>query len=224
MEQWISKIPNFHATYILFYIGINDLFVDYTTKDLPLTHYDSIQKVSFSHYFKRSLFIYILRRIRFTLKAKINQVPHRKINFNELKTTQTYHPEYVDTIKMLRSPYTQLYYNRVIKLASLTKQLGATPIFVSQRSFKYFLKDSILYGFDSLFTKNNLQLNGLDYYYLEENLNQTTMKACQDANAICIDFGQYQSFNSHDFYDWVHTTPAAIKKFLRYFMKNSKVT
>ena len=59
MEQWISKIPNFHATYILFYIGINDLFVDYTTKDLPLTHYDSIQKVSFSHYFKRSLlFIY----------------------------------------------------------------------------------------------------------------------------------------------------------------------
>ena len=113
---------------------------------------------------------------------------------------------------MLRSPYTQLYYNRVIKLASLTKQLGATPIFVSQRSFKYFFKDSILYGFDSLFTKNNLQLNGLDYYYLEENLNQTTMKACQDANAICIDFGQYQSFNSHDFYDWVHTTPSGNKK------------
>lgn len=215
-EMWFPEVPNLKPDYYLFYVGINDRGV--SEDDLPQP--DSMTSPSFwrritTYISNHSFFVQGFKRAKGLLAARNIGVVYGDLNFRENA------PKYVESDinseaykadqKMLDS-----YHARLKVLHDIVKQNGAKDIYVTQ-PVGLVQKDR-----DKLKVIEN---SGADHvYWSMQDYNQVLMDHCHLVEAICIDLAGEIDFESHDFYDAVHTTPVGSKKIGEYLAQKLRGT
>jgi len=209
-EIWFPKVPDLKPRYILFYIGINDFYLTPEHASFDYLKPDNKPQGIFSEFKNNSVLYNLFRKINGSLKSKQWSVGHHKINFDEI--------EYTDSALMdekMRNKYVienlLSFKERVIKLIELTEKLGAEPIFMTQVSRKYKFIDNRVLGIASTEKMNGYVYNGVDYFYLTQELN-TKIKGEAGTKYKVIDLTDLHIWEDSDFYDFFHQTPAGAKK------------
>ncbi|WP_425043124.1 hypothetical protein [Primorskyibacter sp. S87] len=226
-DSWFAKIPQMKAGYILFYIGINDALI---LKGETL--FDDMQTAGMATqvkgFIKEHSAVFQLYRVAQGLMAE-KPIRH-ELNRSNIADQQELTDKPLISGEM--APHLQASLDglasRVAELDRLTREFGAIPIFVTQRSARWLRRDGKVLGiakyepdFFELVRKTlppQLQeLNGVDFYNFERATADTIMATCQNKQAICLDLVAELDFdNAADFYDAIHTTPAGSRQIARY--------
>lgn len=112
------------------------------------------------------------------------------------------------------------YARRINILAERTRMISAVPVFVTQPSRHYRIRDGRLEGVNIEKSYKNSFLNGVDSYYVYKLFNDVTMSVCKKQRAICIDLAYEVKWEDDDFYDFIHMTPKGVKKIGEYIFAN----
>lgn len=199
-ENWINKIDNFKTKFIFFYIGINDGSSP-GRFDLNRTNYDKFSlknKIKFNIK-NNNAFIYGLYKsylkIRILLGLDLNPGHNKKIfTINEF---------YLDDLEYTQEDqkFKKTFINNLQKLTTLTREIGAEPIFITQRSVRWLRKKDKIYNY---YSRKSYQSE-----LLRKNL---IMNYCYENNLFCIDVFSNLDLQLKDTYDLVHLTPSGSKK------------
>jgi hypothetical protein len=145
-----------------------------------------------------SALVRLIRVIRGSIRARKLQLAYHTVSSPPVR--QSSYPK-IDPALYRR----QLsdYGTRVKRLFDLTIDMGALPVFVSQRRGDGFLRSGFLFASDSEATKNrqiqNLYNNGM-------------LPVCRSFEAIRIDLANKILLLETDFFDRIHTTPSGSDK------------
>jgi len=207
-KWWFPNIPNLAPDYILFYIGLNDFYIDAgNTYDHLLDENRSFNLRR--HIQENSVLWHIARTLRGTYEAMVvRQIGHRSIDFKELQWTR----------RALQDDYSFMqrrldaYADRLRILADKTYDFRAKPIFVSQQSRKYRITPHGIEGEGTVSSYEGHPINGVDYFHMMRRLNSVTKAVADEKGAIFIDLASHTSWTDDDFYDFEHMTPQGVKK------------
>jgi lysophospholipase L1-like esterase len=209
-EVWFPYIPNLKPKYIFFYIGINDFFTDEKNYSI----YDEIRKSNdLLETIKNNSAIHNLyRKIKGVYLSHIIELEHKIEDFNKIEKVNKGLVSDYDALP--KEFYTKLfnYEKRIELLIKKSKTLGAEPIFITQPSRLYSITDTALTGLNKEMYYYNQQINGVDYYYINEKLNSVIKKQCAKNNLILIDLSNMKNLTDEDFYDVSHNTKNGAKK------------
>lgn len=206
-EWWFPNIPGLSPKYILFYVGLNDFYKEAGGR------YDRLggeeQHTLMDRIEARSAIWHLVRTLHGTYKAMVvNKIGHRPLDFSEVQwTNQPVQDNYDFMERRLKE-----YASRLRILAKRTKDLGASPIFVSQPSCRYRITKEGLVGDNTIGSYDSHTYNGVDYYYMMKRLDSITEAVALEKNAIFVDLASHSGWVESDFYDFEHMTPAGAKK------------
>lgn len=224
-KSWFNRIDGLQTRYILFYVGINDALIlaENAMFDGLEAEGDKLKLQLFIRE-KSALYQMYLIGKQLYLTPEISHAFDKK-NF-------ALEPPFATAPKLpsdaLSTPETQAAVAaltaRIEELASLTRAMGAEPIFVTQRSATWTRQDGevlgvpeIEPGFLSWLEDRFGPLNGQDIYAIERNVADAIMSGCRAAEAICLDLMQDVDFDlGVDFYDELHTTAAGSARIAQY--------
>ena len=206
-DLWFSKMESLRPQYVMFYVGLNDFYKD---DDYS---YDDLEQRSI---FKSSFTYYVYRLIKGLAYAKTYRMGHHRYDIHA--TTLTTKPLLAENAyKPLMQKRLAAYERRLDVLLEKTKEIGATPIFVTQTRRMHWLENGQVVGIDVRYGYDGVTYNGVDMHYMEKLLNETTMSVCKkQKDAICVDLASEVEFTHEDFYDFAHNTPSGAAKIGEY--------
>ena len=219
-DLWYPHIPGLKPKFIMYYVGINDFFREDKTIRSDIIYKDSIDRpedVGFLKSIKyqiedKSALYHLRRKVLGLMTAHKRSVLHNKIDF----ASQKYVTEgNLDSVQM--EAYLQgrvsTYRNRLRTLVGLSKDLGATPIFITQPSVKYqYGPNGQILGVEEAEAYGDFEINGIDYFNLLTRMNQEVYNVSVEENVPFIELTKRDIWEYEDFYDWFHMTPAGAKK------------
>jgi len=111
-----------------------------------------------------------------------------------------------------------------MKVVALTRELGSTPIFVTQRSARWKNKDNEIYGAETdeqiwVFKGNKFKFNNSDIWHTEKLVSEKIMSFCEDNGIYCIDGVSTININVNNTYDLVHTNVEGSKEISKVLFK-----
>lgn len=206
-DLWFSTLDGLQPKYVLFFIGVNDFYVDGTAS------YDALSSTNSLKGIIRSSFPYYLFRLgKGLILTKVNNIDHESQNWLSLSTT-TSPLNKPESYQPLMSNRLEAYRERLRALVDRTKSIGATPIFVTQRKMSYWTENGQITGLAKVADYEGAQYNGVDMYYMNKLLSMKTMSICNEVSgAICIDLESELELEQKDFYDSAHNTPSGANK------------
>lgn len=198
--QWFPLIPNLKPKWIIFYVGINDFYI-----------WDNHERDNLNTNWKEKSVLYqTYTKIKRWKNARAFKLIHHKIDLNKVVYTNQGLLN-LEEIKPLTMLHNAAYQNRIIQLINLCKAQGAQPIFITQPCMFYQIKSTEIVG-----TKEPLvyskPINGVDYYYIKQQLDSTLIKTCINAKVRYINIGNDTDWSTTDFYDYVHLNPIGTHK------------
>ncbi|MFK7748156.1 MAG: SGNH/GDSL hydrolase family protein [Kordia sp.] len=208
-EIWFPKIEKLQPEIILFYIGINDFYrVNSDAK------YDDIQQMESGGFVSqikdKSVLYNAYRKLKGIQKATKFEVGHRKINFSRTPYTQ----EEIVNEKLLEiydKKNLTAFKSRVKKLIVYAKSVNATPIFITQPTLTYRIRNGVVYGTEATkYLEEKYAYNGVGYYKLLSKLNDAITEVA--GKKYVINLSNEEDWNIMDFYDYYHNTPIGAKK------------
>ncbi len=210
-ELWFPNIPNLRPKYVIAYIGIND-----TTLGPERSLYDSMKSDQFfrrARYFimNHSALYNQFRRIRGMLRAHRAQVIHGTTGMANGKWLPVNEMVDIDILRKSISLELKAYKNRLLKLISLIKAYGATPIFVTQTRGDFRFYKARLFSWIPSNQDNPHNITSFNFHKLKL-FNQVTLSVCRAIQISCINLGEEIKFTDGDFYDSIHTTPSGSYK------------
>ena len=213
-DYWYPKISNFKPKYILFFIGINDTVITktgYLSKQDRFFNYTSTIKQYLLNY---SAIYTLFRNIRGTLRARKANLIHGARRFPGHNWQRGMTQPNVRKIEKEYEVQLIAYRKRIELLVARTKNLGATPILVTQHDATYRINGSEVYG-------RKLKNGDVDYgnYSILAAHNRSVMKVCKKIDAICIDLFAKLRFDDGDHYDTIHTTPSGSYKIGKFLLE-----
>ena len=218
--DWLFKyIPNLNVKYYLFYVGLNDFYKDeFYRFDNLVNESNSIRAIIKG----RSVFYYICRTLRNNYRAKkILKIGHGSINFHIMKWTNK--PIINQDRKSIMKFRLDQFEKRLEVLIQKVYDSGGKPIFVSQPSRLYKFVDNELFGIDGMSDYDDVKYNGVDYFYMLENLSNRMFEVCKKNNVIYIDLFHELDFEDDDFYDYGHNTPKGAEKIGNFLYNKLKI-
>jgi len=209
MEIWFPKIEKLKPDIILFYVGINDFYR--VTSD---SKYDDIQELKsggFKNQIKdKSVFYNVYRKLRGMQKATKFEVGHRKIDFSRVHYTK----EEVVNEKLLEiydDTNLKAFKIRIQKLIDYSKSQNAIPIFISQPTMHYKIRNGTIFGTENIqYLDEKYAYNGVGYYKLLSKLNEAMKEVA--GKDFFIDVTNDHYWYATDFYDYFHMTPTGASK------------
>ena len=219
-DWWFPNIPELKVRYFLFFIGVNDFFIDNNNSYDDLLG-ESLNPIEIALKTKSALY-YLYKTITGIRLADTYGLTHNLGHSRKFFTTTNWvnHPAL--------SNYRELMHNRLIAyeerldiLCKKVKSAGAIPIFVTQSQRRcYVFIDGNLYGKPKIGRYNGQLYNGVDYYHIIRMLHEKTKKICIKNSGIFIDLDNELDFDIKiDFYDSAHTTPSGAEKIGKYLYK-----
>lgn len=212
-ELWFSEVPDLEPEYIFFYVGINDL---YREKSLPGS--DELERTGFlaraRGKIKDNSALYgLFRNISGRMEANRSELTHGNADFeNHTYGTEGLIPESEQDDFHIQG--LAAYEERLRLLVKYSKELGSTPVFITQpsRRFKFDEKGEVL-GLAAPFKRriSGYQFNGVDYYRGLVELNSVTEKVAEANNLLVIEQTRLETLTDECFYDFTHTTPLGSK-------------
>jgi lysophospholipase L1-like esterase len=210
-QYWFNKIPNLKPRYIIFYIGINDIYsahMDHEDK-LFLSKWSRFKTLVADH----SALYELYRKIRGTRAAIIVEVNHRKkldsttLKFNDStildpREYELYSQKFIPDFK-----------ERVRQLIEHTRAMGAEPIFVTQSTARTKFIDGKLMGVEGSFSLANsdYRMNGLGFYRISNLYADALREVCEGRYAV-VDLTKDPIWFNVDFYDWHHNSEVGAEK------------
>ena len=209
-KEWFPNITSFSPKNILFYIGINDA--------IPRNNsggYDGFRKVwNWKDSIRTNSFLY---KIYYAFKyTTLDNAPAKKAKVGH--HTNNINLDYTDKFNYKKNNW-KLYRKLVIEekiiknlneLVRLARELGAEPIFVTQRTARWVLKKGIIFGNSSSdtnyrFKEGVFNTDNSDRAYAEKIISNSIMKFCSSNDLYCIDGFNKFDINKHNTYDLIHT-------------------
>ena len=195
-SYWFNKIENFNPEFIIFYIGINDAyFLNSNHSDLQDGWIENPNKFeSFLDNLKsRSIFANLIRKIKhkFYIKDETKRIiydyDYHMKNNKEKKIYVNYEKKFdmydLDLILKSNNKIINKYLKNIDQLYSLTKSLGAKPIFINQPAQQDFFSE-ILFA-----------------------LNYSLILHCEKKGYNCINLVKKLKATDDFWWDGMHTTP-----------------
>jgi hypothetical protein len=211
-EVWLPQIPRLKPKYFMFYIGLNE------PPAFALETFDLLEETKFWAKVERrwknnSALNNLFRLIRGAIRARQVRAVHSRMQFNEADMKVRW--DHSLTVRERVEPRwrTQLdaYEPRARRLAQLTRQWGAIPIFVTQTRGEYRWRKG------ELIAMNEENFESAMTHHL---FNEITMKVCREENGICIDLEQEAEFGDGDFYDHAHVNSVGSRKIAEVIYRN----
>lgn len=217
-ELWFPQIPNFRPSYVLLYIGVNDLFTDQTPYNDDLAGTQTWK----GRLRSKSALFHLYELIKGNYLTRLHYpLSHRAVDFSRLawtsRTLQNHH-------KDLLATRLKTYEENLKTLNEKIRALEATPIYVTQPSFLYRRVNGRVEGAETTFFYEGLPINGADFHEMLALMNEQTLQVCRNVHGICLDLAREVDFNSADFYDYFHNTPEGAKKIGNYLYSKLKDT
>lgn len=215
-DWWFSSIPNLHARYFLFYVGINDFHME------DYNHYDDLLNSNsvMATIRDNSALYYVFRTLRGVYQAQVvAQVSHRAIDFDHIQWTDH---GLVSDHQSVMNPRLAGFRERLRILGDKVRALGGVPICVTQTERKFKRLGDRLVGDAEVIRYDQTSINGVDQYQLMKILNQVTLEECHAIGGIGIDLAGELEFNDSDFYDFIHNTPPGAAKVGKYLYSKLK--
>lgn len=200
-HYWFDKIDNFKPEYYIYYIGLNDLFLqldNLRSVDL-LEESSSVNKIKY-FIISNSFFVKIYRNTveninkKFNLNISINKIKskvygERDLNRKFIKWVEIENKNYQLSDNDLK--FKKLYKEKLQILNQLVKDRNGKTIFITQTSG---------YGMS-------------ERLYL---IAETIISFCQSEKLFCINLAKDLTLEQNDFYDWAHLTPKGSEKAANY--------
>lgn len=207
----------FKPNYIIFYIGINDMFREQMNKDDRFILLENKKYFMPIYNLKILTLLENLYTTRF-LKYSFVNTSECKMIFSvlaeakilEAKTDSSFVIKYLDG-----------YRKRIEELIVLCKQSNVTPIFLTQASLY-----TCGYDFSNTINFENKTKDGTGsvcHFYKSLNLyNKALIEVCEAKSVPCIDMANMINKDTTYFYDFVHFTPEGSKEFANVLYTNLK--
>jgi len=206
-DLWWPLIPGLQPDYLLFYIGINDSFREENDRGDRML--DSAPVLSIIR--QRSAMFRLYEKGKGIYRAF--SLGHRRRNFSRFTWVDTPNIDHHDLFLRQRL---ENYRQRVEELMQRTKAMGSIPICVTQASWMYHKNEDGLFGISKLMSLDDRKINGVDYFFVLDSLNQVTLQVCTEAGGIGIDLAKDLEWEEADFYDFFHNTPRGARKIGQY--------
>jgi hypothetical protein len=206
-DGWFDKIKNFRPKIYIYYIGLNDSFLQMQNlRDVDFLEESSFPKKIKYFIISNSFIIKNYRNFLATLNQKFNlNIGKRKVSNkvygerdNNKFITWDQQQKIVQKKYFLdtdNSEFKKLYLEKIKILTSLVKKRNGNPIFITQNSG-----------------------TGLsDRLYI---ISELIINHCKKENLSCFNLTEELDLNYDDFYDWGHTNPNGSKKVANYIFEN----
>jgi len=216
-EWWFPLIQNLRAKYFLFYVGINDFYMDtgYKYDNLTLNETPFFEKLKM-----KSALYYLMRQIKYMyLSNRVYKIDYHREDFDCYQWTDK--PLILDYETKIQ-PCLDAYERRLRILCDRVNKMGGIPIFVTQQRRDYKRIKNKVYGVAYSETFNGFQYNGIDFYNALQLLNQRTVKVGNERGAVVIDLANELKLEDGDFHDFLHNTPAGTEKIGHYLYNKLK--
>lgn len=202
-ELWLPQIPNLHPRYILFYVGINDFNIGANHER------DRIEASTLAH---KSVVYHALKRVYWSFKARQFSLTHHKINLQQTAYVNQPLVKNPTDYASLTLSRRQAYAQRLQQLIQKTRNQHAIPILVSQPTAFYYTDTAgVVYGISSTIPYD-VPINGVDYFYLQQQMDATCKLVAQQQQVLYIDAARLTHWSRDDFYDYVHLNPTGTQK------------
>lgn len=196
-KNWFPKIKNFKPTYIIFYIGLNERL-----NSKEISRYDNNINASDTN-IKRKI-IDILKKNN-GIAYRLFKVFYKKYFYKETidaghrKRNPVYElPKFKKNIDQSQIKYLV---NNLDLLDKYSKEFGAIPIFINQKTLRGIKINKI-----------NYSISEFDILFYEKQIADIIKNYCIKNNINFINLFDEINFENKDFYDLVHTTPSGAKK------------
>lgn len=223
--SWFSKIDGLQARYITFLVGVNDALILNENND-----YDSVQaqgrRLRLQLYIREKSALYQLYLIGKGAFLTPNITHTQSLDNFAVGSDLVRDPLLpASTFKQVETEAALLALtDRIETLADLSREMGAIPVFVTQRSTAWTRRDGEILGvvqigagFHSGLTARYGPMNGIDMYRIERAVADAIMAGCKATTSVCFDMMADLDFDLRsDFYDAVHTTAAGSAKIAAY--------
>ena len=224
-DYWFNKIPNLKTKYFLFFIGVNDFFVQSGPMGGDI-HYHSVNNNVNQDLMKmimsKSILYHFIKVLSGNITAYSYDLRHEvNMPFSEIVWTSKLK---TDNHKDLMKTFLKDYEKRLIALLGRVKEYDAKSIIVTQSSRRvYDNSNEILKGQKDYMKWGGKLINGTDYYYMINLLHERTEKVANQSGALFIDLNQNLNFDlENDFYDHCHFSPSGADKIGKFLYENLK--
>jgi lysophospholipase L1-like esterase len=215
-EVWFPQIPQIKPKYILFYVGINDIFRIADTSFFDIMQFNTTENSINLLYLikiriKQNSIIYnFYLKMRGWINAIRSGAAHKNTDFS--KYTYTDKGIASEKLYALNNASLSGFKNRLLKLVDDANAMGAEPIFVTQPSMKFKLDPNyVVQGISELDYIDKYPYNGVDYYNFILKINEVIFEVCDDKYTF-IDLTKTSIWEQTDFYDMYHNTTQGAKK------------
>jgi hypothetical protein len=212
-ERWFPLIEGLKARYILAYVGINDVALEYADQYDDMRSPDPVRRLA--AWAKNKSAVYDLyKTIKGMLAARDAHVVHASEPRRGL-TWEKWRRRDLDSnvSDQYRVPLAA-YEKRLHRLAAAIEAFGSKPVFVTQPSADYRIQG------DWYLLPTGPQQSAIQSRFLQlDAFNRLTMQVCLELDAICIDLANELVFEDDDFYDRIHNTDSGTEKIGRYLFR-----
>ena len=214
-EAWFNRIDGLAPRYILYYVGINDALILSSKPEFDVIEASGkLRRLKLFIREKSALYqLYLIAKQAMRPPEESHQLSHANFALpgTPLTDTPTLAPDALQDPDVTRALDTLG--DNIATLARLTREMGAVPIFVTQRSTAWTLENGkvvgikqISPGFLNRYTARFGPINGVDVHAVESRIADAILTACRAADAACFDLMHEVTFDlGRDFYDEVHT-------------------
>ena len=210
LKTWLNQIEGLEPEFIGFYVGINDLLRQEANEyDMFLGYYYDDGLHFIRKIMQKSALYHVFRVINGVLVVKSKKAGHSKVDFSALHwETETWNRRKIEEYSDENREALGQYASRLELICTLTRTFGSTPVYITQANSR---------GFDRGKQFEYSRALGNESAYALRAFNNATMNACRSCSrAICIDMARELRFESSDYYDTAHNTPAGATKIGRY--------
>lgn len=214
VKEYLIK---FKPNYIIFYIGINDMFREQMNKDDRFILLGNKKYLKPIYNLKTLMLLENLYTTRF-LKYSFINTNECKMSFSALAEAKILESE-ADLSLVLK--YLDGYKKRIEELIVFCEQNNVTPIFLTQASLY-----TCGYDFSKTLNLGNKTKDGTGsvcHFYKTLNLyNKALIEVCETKSVPFIDMANMINKDTTLFYDFAHFTPEGSKEFANILFNNFK--
>lgn len=198
---WFPEVPGLRPRFVLFYIGINDYFIeDQSRYDGSEPKAQSLREVLS----EKSALWFVARTLRGVFLAQARYpLGHKQGVLEGLTwTTVGLHSDY-----SFAEARVVAFGQRVQRLCRATRELGAVPLFASQPTSLSRLSAAGVAGVEKTHSYGALRMNGVDYFRVRRLLDLEMARVATQEGALFLDLAIQPDWEKGDFYDYFHMTP-----------------
>ena len=214
-DLWFPQIPNLRAQHVLAYVGINDEALHDAQQYDSMEPGDALRRIRYWIANKSAVY-HLYRTVRGMTTAYGMQLVHGQAPVKGM-TWAKYMPV-TDPVEPDGARKTDLesYRERLKVLAGRSRDFGAEPIFVTQPTAQFKIKDGWVWVPVLESGPSPAPFRTIAQF------NQATMETCRELGALCLDLAREVEFTEEDFYDRVHNTPPGTRKIADYLFSKLK--